>query len=68
MTELFSEGLETQPSDDLIEPSVIFTAFLSSSFRPVVFQGINLFWFVNGVIYVFIILACLNYRIFYTSS
>ena len=31
-------------------------------------QGINTFWVVNGVMYFFIVLAMLHFRIFYTAS
>ena len=45
-----------------------YTDYLTPHFYPEIFQGINLFWIVNGVVYFFITLLCLHYRIFYTAS
>lgn len=60
MVELYHEGFPVPNSNDKL--------WISPNFYPELFQGVNLFWTSNGIIYILIIFACLHYRIFYTAS
>ena len=63
MYELYKDGMPQ--GDDATDPIML---YMQPSWHPEVFQGLNAFWIINGIMYFFVIFGMLHFRIFYTAS